>query len=437
MRRQIRTALCVLLALAVSAAAQAQNFSGTFTAKTDDGANVLDLQQAGDSVTGTYAVGPTKLVFSGKLEGEKVKGMATLEGTPVKFAVAFSIDGSKLVAEITEMDENGKPDPHTTEKVVFQRQGSAPTAGPSEPGTKSAGGLNKEALAALADKVKANLKREKADKVLAEGNPPLTVASVAAFAGLMKRCFDADLTETEFETTARHFVKYYDKADGQTKTMLALGWQKILEGISQGTADEQAANAKQVHDVLASRFEAGAKTGMEWAVAMNDAIRRRATKVAAVKGEKPDYAKKAGFHTEMSEADLDAAMEMLYFMWVACGRDTSLVTPQAVVTIRTLIVQNFPTFPPQVQYIFANAQKVYASVRGEWAQATPAHRLQMARAFASGLDQLGLTVPSARGDRISAGGAWSDMNGKSHSAWAGEMVVGLAGSSYNNAWTSH
>lgn len=530
--------------LALTTTARAQTFTGTFTGKTDDGENVLVLRQSGDMVTGSYTVGPTKLVFTGKVDGGKAKGTATLEGTPVKFFVVLSREGSKLLAEITEQGDDGKPDPKTTEKVVLAVKGGStpeasnpletpkpaspsgnPLAGTADklvgtfkakdvtvvvkgtagtysgtitkgsqsfPFTAAKDGLGlagafesggekyqflakiegealelktgdtvyvllreagaspvtggkpgnpltmftKEALTSVAEKVKSNLRCDRGDKVLSPGEPPLTVASVAAFAGLMKVTFGADLTETEFEQTGRHFVIYYEKADGQTKAMLAGGWQKILDGVNQGTAQEQAGKAAEVRQVFQSRFEAGAKAGMPWAIAMHDAIQRRATTVAAIKGEKPDYAKNAGLHAEMTEADLDASLEMLYFMWVASGRNASLVTPEAAATVRALIVRNFPNFPPQVQYIFANAQKVYSSVRGEWSQSTQAHRIQMAQSFASSLDQLGLTVPTARGDRISAGGAWSDMNGKSHSAWAGEMVMGLAGNSYHNAWTS-
>ena len=184
------------------------------------------------------------------------------------------------------------------------------------------------------------------------------------------------------------------------------------------------------------RFASGAQTGMPWAVAMNATIQRRQNTVARIDGAVPDYAKKSDLHQRMTEADLEASLEMLYFMWVACGRDAALVTAESVAQVRVLIVQGFAGFPAQVQYVFANAQKVYSSLRGQWAQATPAVRAQMAQQFSSSLDQLGLTVPSrgGGGDRIQAGGAWSDMNGKSHSEWAGEMVQGLAGSSYKSAW---
>ena len=427
-QRYLRILLIVSFAILVAGNVMGQNFAGNFTSKTADGDNLLVLQQSGNSVTGSYTVGTTKLVFTGKVEGGKAVGTAKLEGTPVMFFVTFTFEGSKLVAEVTEQDDQGKPDPHTTEKTIFIRQGSAPAA---SAGTAP---LDGDALKAVAEKVKSNFKREKATKVLSEGEPPLTVESVAAFAELMNLCFGASLTETEFGATSQHFIAYYEKSDASTKQMLALGWQRILDGIQKQEGEEKAKSIAEVRDVFASRFASGAQTGMPWAVAMNAAVQRRTNQVGKVHGELNADARKAGFRTEMTEADLDATMEMLYFMWVGAGRDSSLVTPEAVATVRLLIVQRFALFPPQVQAIIANGQKVYASLRGEWAQATPAHRLQMSQAFNVALDQLGLTVPRPQ---AASGSAWSDVGGQSHGEWAASMVQGLAGSSYSNAWSSH
>ena len=58
----------------------------------------------------------------------------------------------------------------------------------------------------------------------------------------------------------------------------------------------------------------------------------------------------------------------------------------------------------------------------------------MAAVFGQQLDALGFTVPAPRGNGGRGGGAWSDWEGKSHATFAGEMVVGLAGSSYKSAW---
>jgi len=287
----------------------------------------------------------------------------------------------------------------------------------------------------VAGKVKTNFRRDKGSTVLAEGEPPLTLESVAAFAELLKMCFEVEMTEAEFEVTSKHFIKYYTEGDADTKKMLAGGWQNIVAGLKSLSGAEREKQQKDVHDVLQSRFESGAKAGMPWAVAMKNAIDMRSETVANIKGDAPAFAQKSELDTEMSAADLETSLEMLYFMWVAAGRDANLVTPDAVTMVRSAIVQNFPTFPKEVQYIFANSQKVYSYLRGQWAQATPEQRVQLAQAFGQGLDTLGLTVPGSGNDTIHAGGAWADMNGKSHGEWAGEMVQGLAGASYHNAWS--
>lgn len=139
----------------------------------------------------------------------------------------------------------------------------------------------------------------------------------------------------------------------------------------------------------------------------------------------------------MSEADLDAALEMLTFMWIAAGRDASLVDEEAILTVRGEIISGFTSFPAELQYILANAQELYAGMRTQWQNADAGTRLVMAQKFSNDLDALGLTVPSTRsggGNTISADGAWSDFNGKDRSTVMAETVVGLAGSSYKSAW---
>lgn len=457
--RSIQTSLALLaMSFLMATPLLAQNFTGVFTAHTEDGQNILDLKQTGNQVSGTYMVGPTRLIFSAPVQGGKAQGQAILEGTPVKFFVSLSVQGNNLAGELTEEGDDGRPDPQTTEKITFIRSGAAPSGGASSPsGTSAAASeppspaqmpahgttkqpssslLDNQALQSIAGKVKSNFKRDSHDSVLAAGNPPLTVESVAAFAELLRLTFEVEMTEAEFDATCRHFIQYYQQGDAQTKTMLAGGWQNILAGLNKAPASEKSKGIEEVRSVLERQFAAGAQTGMPWAVAMNGTIQRRKNTVARIQGNVPEFAKKSDFHQQMTEADLEASLEMLYFMWVSCGRDASLVTPETIAHVRMLIVQNFPTFPAEVQYIFANAQKVYSSLRGQWAQATPAARMQMAQSFATSLDQLGLTVPTSGGggDTIRADGAWSDMNGKSHGQWAAEMVQGMAGNSYKSSW---
>jgi hypothetical protein len=125
---------------------------------------------------------------------------------------------------------------------------------------------------------------------------------------------------------------------------------------------------------------------------------------------------------------------MLYFMWVASGRDASLVTAATVAQVQVDLVQGYATFPPDLQYVLANAQQIYAGLRTQWANASAMQRIQMALSFGQQLDAMGFTVPRPRSSGGNSGGAWSDWESKSHANFAGEMVVGLAGSSYKSAW---
>jgi hypothetical protein len=433
--------LIAIVVLALATPVFADGFTGVFGGVSSDGQNVLEISQSGNRVSGTYTVGPTQLKITGTVVGGKVDGSATLEGTPVTFAVVLRVEGDHLVGEITERDEAGRPDPHTTERIVFNRTGGGrvqqPT-GPTVPANAPPAGaaIDRSDLTQIAGRVKTS-KKESGAKVLAAGNPPLTRDSVSAFAELMRVTFGVELSESEYADTVAVFVSYYQGGDGPTRTLLATGWRSILAELPKASGAARDKAVAEVRAVLAERFQLGAQAGIPWAVAMNATIQRRTSTVATMKAPVPDYAKKSELHQQMTEADLDASMEMLYFMWVAAGRDAALVTPETVAQVRMLIVQNFPTFPQQVQLMFANGQKVYSALRGQWAQASQGQRVQLARQFAVSLDQLGLTVPSARGggdDRIHASGAWADVNGKSHGEWAGEMVQGLAGSSYHSSW---
>jgi hypothetical protein len=132
----------------------------------------------------------------------------------------------------------------------------------------------------------------------------------------------------------------------------------------------------------------------------------------------------------MSVADLDASIEMLYFMWVAAGRNPQLVTLPGVALIRALFLQNFAQLPPELQYALANAQKIYAGLRVLWYTGDVQRRTALAHGFSEQLDGLGLPDPNA-GAR--AGGRPAAAS-QAHSNFAAEMVVGLAGSSYKSAW---
>src|SRR5207244_11922020 len=133
------------------------------------------------------------------------------------------------------------------------------------------------------------------------------------------------------------------------------------------------------------------------------------------------------FDAAMSVADLDAGIELLYFMWVAAGRDPELVTLENVALIRDHFLHHFAELPGDLQYALANAQKIYAGLRVLWYTGDGRQRATMARSFNQELNALGLPDPNGGANGQSAA---SD----AHGAFAAEMVVGLAGSSYKSAW---
>jgi len=423
------SSLLALGVLCLSGAAAADGFTGVYAGASSDGQSVLALAQTGNQVTGTYTVGPTHLDITGVNVRGVVQGTAVLPGTPVAFSVVLRIEGDHVVGEITERDGDGRPDPQTTERIVFNRTAAR------APQAAAAPGRDRGELRGLAGRVSTNFKAESSSKVLAAGTPPLTRASVNAFVELLRLAFGVELTEAEYEETAAVFVAYYKEGDAATRTLLATGWQGILAQVKKASGAQQQQAIAEVRGVLAQRFQTGAQAGNPWAVAIDAMLRKRSQTVATMTAPVPESASRSGMHQQLTQADLEASLEMLYFMWIASGRDAALVTPETSAAVRAAIVQNFATFPAQVQLIFANAQQVYAALRGQWAQASAVQRAQLAQQFAISLDQLGLTVPSRGGDRrISAGGAWSDVNGKTHGEWAGEMVQGLAGSSYHSSW---
>ena len=288
-------------------------------------------------------------------------------------------------------------------------------------------------LSRVAQQFGGKARRDGRSKVLCAGEPPLTYGSVADFAELVGECFSIQLTENEFEATKQRFVEYYQKADPQGKAVLAQGWGKLLSEIRSSPAEQRDASLKEVRAVMEDRFRTGAQAGIGYAAVMVEAIDKRSKTLAAATGQKPHFAKRQGFDSDFSQADLEAALEMLYFMWVASGRDASLVTADAVAEVQTALVTGYITFPSDLQYVLCNAKQIYAGLRAQWEGANDLERLQMAQAFGQQLDSLGFTLPSP-GRRSGSGSAWSDWEGKSHAQFAGEMVVGLAGSSYKSAW---
>jgi hypothetical protein len=288
-------------------------------------------------------------------------------------------------------------------------------------------------MAKAAQQIRQDFRRPAADTVVVHGEPPLTRGSLNAFANLLSYVFDIQLTESEFELMQRHFVTYYQKQqDAEGRKVIALGGESILNGLQQGTPAEREKNKAEVKAVMADRFGNGAKIGMEWAVAMNDAIQRRGVQLKATTAARPAGTTAAEAKSTFTQADLEATLEMLYFMWVASGRDASLVTADSAATVRNAIVTGFDRFPAQLQYTFCNAEKIYAHVRGAWQNANAQQRAAMAAQFGRELDWLGLTVPKPRSSDAGGGSAWSNMGGESEASLRAQTAANYAYLSANS-----
>lgn len=401
-------------------------FVGTFRST-----NVTFVIQASEGrYTGKILYNGQLLPLSAHREGPGIVGTFQANGESYDFLA--KAEGDTLLVKSGQEVYMLLRDRSATAAAGSSENGSAYSSNPN-----SAAALNDTALDSLAANVRSGLKRKKPETVLAQGDPPLTHATVAAFAEIMRLAFETELTETEFAQTAQVFVAYYQNGNAEKKKLLATTYQQVLEQMTHGTAEQQATATAQAREVLGNQFAAGAQAGNPFALLCNSAIQRRQTMIATIPGPVPEYARQGRLHNQMSLADLDASVEMLYFMWVAAGRDPRLVTPEAVVTVRAAIAQNFPAFPPQLQYWFANGQKMYDAMRGEYAQAGRLKKLKLAFQYSGTLDQLGLTVQAAQGGGAVQGGsnnAWADVGGQSHSAFAADMVQGLAGSSYHSSW---
>ena len=267
--------------------------------------------------------------------------------------------------------------------------------------------------------------RETWDTVIVAGKPPLTWGSVATFSLLLHECFDAQLTEAEAEVIAKGFAESYATSGADGRMALTSDWKQMLETIGGGASARAEMRTK-----LEARIRSAAEAKTTWALEVRQALDRRKRALRESQYPRPAWAAGPGFDASMSVADLDASIEMLYFMWVAAGRDPQLVTLPGVALIRSLFLQNFAQLPPDLQYALANAQKIYAGLRVLWYTGGAQQRAALSQSFSEQLDGLGLPDPNAD----ARSGSRSEAASQAHSNFAAEMVVGLAGSSYKSAW---
>lgn len=263
--------------------------------------------------------------------------------------------------------------------------------------TPDGGFLNDASLRRLADRLEAGFQRESEDQVLVRGEPPLTYGSVAAFVSVVELLFDVQLTEAEFDASRERFVEYYGKADAEGRRVLAQQGASLLQTLTTGTRAEQEQSRAEGRAVFEQAFRNGAQMGIGYAEVMWRAIERRQNQMAAIEATPTQD----GWDSEISEGDLDATLEMLYFMWVAAGRDATDVTADDVAAIRQQIVAALPEMDPQLQLVIANAGRVYAGLRQQWAAAGDEQRLALAGQFGAALDEWGIGSTSVS---VSSGG---------------------------------
>jgi hypothetical protein len=372
----------------------AQRFEETLDASQQNAVNRAVLDSFAQVVSAEYTVtkrAESKTTFDGR-EAIKLELDFKDEDGQAWRGYILTVCGNKFALAV--MPHAPTKDPATL-KLVFDhaatlRVESRTPGKPTGPAGLS-GPLSTADLKSIAGRVKDNFRREPMEKVLVAGDPPLTYGSVANFVTVIELLFDVQLTEAEFDASRARFIEYYEKADAEGRRILAQQGASLLQTLTQGTPQEIAQSKAEGKAVFTNAFERGAQMGIGYAQVMWDAIQRRSKTLGQAKAAAP----KDEWDNQITEGDLDATMEMLYFMWVAAGRDASDVTMDDIVKIRTQIVQELPTMNSQIQLLIANAPKVYAGLRQQWQAASPAQRMALAQQFSAALDEWGIGAQSS------------------------------------------
>ena len=260
--------------------------------------------------------------------------------------------------------------------------GGAATSG----GGRQGGFLNQGAMRTVEQRVDGSFQRESASKVIVAGQPPLTYGSVANFVTVIEILFDIQMTEAEFEATSARFIEYYNAADAEGKQVLALQGAELLKTRTTGTEAEREQSRNEGRALFEQAFSRGAEMGIGYAQVMWDAITRRRASVHRVAAQPT----KEEWDQDISEGDIDALMEMLWFMWNAAGRPTEGVTMDDINQVRMGILQELPTMDAQAQLLIANTPKVYADLRQQYMGASAGQRMMLAAQFDQALNEWGI-----------------------------------------------
>ncbi|HAY12985.1 MAG TPA: hypothetical protein PLB31_09425 [Fimbriimonadaceae bacterium] len=308
------------------------------------------------------------------------------------YAKASDANGFKI------MDETAQTLAVEGRTPLARGAGGAATSG----GGRQGGFLNQGAMRTVEQRVDGNFQRESASKVIVAGQPPLTYGSVANFVTVIEILFDIQMTEAEFEATRARFIEYYNAADAEGKQVLALQGAELLKTLTTGTEAEREQSRNEGRAVFEQAFSRGAEMGIGYAQVMWDAITRRRASVQRVAAQPT----KEEWDQDISEGDIDALMEMLWFMWNAAGRPTEGVTMDDINQVRMGILQELPTMDAQAQLLIANAPKLYAGLRQQWMGASAEQRMMLAAQFDQALNEWGIGAQS--GFESGGGGGGGD-----------------------------
>jgi hypothetical protein len=141
----IRTAIASLAALALSATALAQNFSGSYSTSNQQGATVtLTLNQdAQQRVTGTLAGNGSTLQVQGQVQNGSVLG--TVTGGSGALYIAAQIEGQNLRMLLAEVGPNGQPNFNAARQMLMTRAAAsalAPATDAPQPQQAQQGGAS-------------------------------------------------------------------------------------------------------------------------------------------------------------------------------------------------------------------------------------------------------------------------------------------------------
>ena len=119
---------CLCITLFFCASALAQSYSGTYTAKNNQGGTVtLALKQdAKGNATGTLSGNDTTFQVKATVNAEGLYGTVTSEGGTL--LIAAQLEGAQLKVVLAEPLPNGQPNMAAARRLVMARSGSAPAA---------------------------------------------------------------------------------------------------------------------------------------------------------------------------------------------------------------------------------------------------------------------------------------------------------------------